>query len=64
MTYLFELTDRLKNHSSKLDDFFLCLAENFNSVESHRIKIDEVGYNRFTMTPNKRKFDYKKIVYY
>ena len=23
--------------------------ENFNSVESHRIKIDEVGYNRFTM---------------
>ena len=27
--------------------------ENFNSVESHRIKIDEVGYNRFTMTPNR-----------
>ncbi len=26
--------------------------KNFNSVESHRIKIDEVGYNRFTMTPN------------
>ncbi|MBQ9267310.1 MAG: KilA-N domain-containing protein [Clostridia bacterium] len=23
--------------------------ENFNSVESHRIKIEEVGYNRFTM---------------
>ena len=29
--------------------------ENFNSVESHRIKIDEVGYNRFTMTPNRWK---------
>lgn len=29
--------------------------ENFNSVESHRIKIDEVGYNRFTMTPIVRK---------
>ena len=27
--------------------------ENFNSVESHRIKIDEVEYNRFTMTPNR-----------
>ena len=26
--------------------------DNFNSVESHRIKIDEVGCNRFTMTPN------------
>ena len=29
--------------------------ENFNSVESHRIKIDEIGYNRFTMTPNRWK---------
>ena len=29
--------------------------ENFSSVESHRIKIDEVGYNRFTMTPNSGK---------
>ena len=27
--------------------------ENFNSVESYRIKIDEVDYNRFTMTPNR-----------
>ena len=26
--------------------------ENFNSVESQRIKIAEVGYNRFNMTPN------------
>ena len=24
----------------------------FNSVESHGIKINEVPYNRFTMTPN------------
>ena len=33
--------------------------ENFNSVESHRIKIEEVGYNRFTMTPSrwKKKFN-------
>ena len=29
--------------------------ENFNCVESHRIKINEVGYNRFTMTPNRWK---------
>ena len=35
--------------------------ENFNSVESHRIKIDEVGYNRFTMTPNKWKKDFNAI---
>ena len=32
--------------------------ENFNSVESHRIKIDEVGYNRFTMAPNRWKKGY------
>ena len=35
--------------------------ENFNSVESHRIKIAEVGYNRFTMTPNRWKRDFKAI---
>ena len=35
--------------------------ENFNSVESHRIKIDEVGYNRFTMTPNRWKRDFNAI---
>ena len=29
--------------------------EDFNSVESHRIKIDEAPYNRFTMTPNRLK---------
>ena len=36
-------------------------TENFNSVESHRIKIDEVGYNRFTMTPNRWKKEFNAI---
>ena len=35
--------------------------ENFNSAESHRIKIAEVGYNRFTMTPNRWKRDFNAI---
>ena len=35
--------------------------ENFNSVESHRIKINEVGYNRFTMTPNRWRKDFNAI---
>lgn len=35
--------------------------ENFNSVESHRIKINEVGYNRFTMTPNRWKRDFNAV---
>ena len=35
--------------------------ENFKSVESHRIKIDEVGYNRFTMTPNRWKKEFNAI---
>ena len=35
--------------------------DNFNSVESHRIKIDEVGLNRFTMTPNRWKKDFNAI---
>ena len=35
--------------------------ENFNSVESHRIKIDEVGENRFTMTPNRWRKDFNAI---
>ena len=35
--------------------------ENFNSVESHRIKFAEVGYNRFTMTPNRWKRDFNAI---
>lgn len=30
-------------------------------MESHRIKIDEVGYNRFTMTPNRWKKDFNAI---
>ena len=28
---------------------------NFNSVESHRIKTNEIPYNRFTMTPKRWK---------
>lgn len=35
--------------------------ENFNSVESHRIKIEEVPYNRFTMTPNRWKKNFNAI---
>lgn len=35
--------------------------ENFNSVESHRIKIEEVGFNRFTMTPNRWKKEFNAI---
>lgn len=35
--------------------------ENFNSVESHRIKIEEVRYNRFTMTPSKWKKNFNVI---
>lgn len=35
--------------------------ENFNSVESHRIKNEEVPYNRFTMTPNRWKRDFNAI---
>lgn len=34
---------------------------NFNYVESHRIKISEVGYNRFTMTPNRWKKEFNAI---
>ena len=30
-------------------------------MESHRIKIDEVGYNRFTMTPNRWKREFNSI---
>ena len=35
--------------------------DNFNSVESHRIKIDEIGYNRFTMIPNRWKKEFNAI---
>ncbi len=34
---------------------------NFNSVESHVIKIEEVPYNRFTMTPKRWKEKFKAI---
>lgn len=30
-------------------------------MESHRIKIDEVGYNHFTMTPNRWKKEFNAI---
>ena len=54
----------LKKHK-KADDFYNLWEElhneNFNSVESHRIKIDEVGYNRFTMTPNRWKKEFNAI---
>ena len=33
----------------------------FNSVESHGIKINEVPYNRFTMTPNRWKKEFNAI---
>jgi len=33
----------------------------FNSVGSHRIKINEVPYNRFTMTPNRWKNNFNAI---
>lgn len=33
----------------------------FNSVESHGIKITEVPYNRFTMTPNRWKKEFNAI---
>ena len=35
--------------------------KNFNSVESHRIKIEEVGYNKFTMTTSRWKKDFNAI---
>ena len=35
--------------------------KNFNSVESHRIKINDVPYNRFTMTPNRWKKEFDAI---
>ena len=33
----------------------------FNSVKSHGIKIDEVPYNRYTMTPNRWKKEFNAI---
>lgn len=57
----------IRNWMSNRDSFaFYSLWEelhnyNFNSVESHRIKINEVGYSRFTMTPNRWKKDFNAI---
>lgn len=57
----------IRNWMSNKDSFaFYSLWEelnndNFNSVESHRIKVAEVGYNRFTMTPNRWKKDFNAI---
>lgn len=57
----------IRNWMSNKDSFaFYSLWEelhndNFNSAESHRIKIDEVGYNRFTMTPNRWKKEFNAI---
>ena len=57
----------IRNWMSNKDSFsFYSLWEelhndNFNSVESHRIKISDVGCNRFTMTPNRWKKDFNSI---
>lgn len=54
----------IRNWMSNKNSFdYYCLweeinNENFNSVEFHRIKIDEAPYNRFTMTPNRWKRDF------
>ena len=62
-----ELSGVIRNWMSNKDSFaFYNLWEelhndNFNSVESHRIKIEEVGYNRFTMTPNRWKKEFNAI---
>lgn len=51
----------IRNWMSNKDSFdFYSLWEelnnkNFNSVELHRIRISEVGRNRFTMTPGRWK---------
>lgn len=57
----------IRNWMSNKDSFaFYSLWEvvnnlNFNSVEMRRIKINEVGYNRFTMTPKRWKQDFNAI---
>ena len=57
----------IRNWMSNKDSFqFYSLWEiinnkNFNSVEMHRIKTNEVGYNRFTMTPKRWKEDFSAI---
>ena len=60
-------SDIVKSWMSNKDSFeFYSLWEelhnpNFNSVEMHRIKNEEVGLNRFTMSPTKWKRDFNAI---
>ena len=57
----------IRNWMSTRNSFlFYSLCEelsnpDFNSVKSHGIKIDEVPYNRFTMTPNRWKKEFNAI---
>ncbi len=57
----------IRNWMSNKDSFaFYSLWEeinnpNFNSVEMRRIKTEEVGYNRFTMTPKRWKDDFNAV---
>ena len=57
----------IRNWMSTINSFsFYSLWEelnnpDFNSVKSHGIKIDEVPYNRFTMTPNRWKKEFNAI---
>lgn len=57
----------IRNWMSNKDSFhFYSLWEeinnpNFNSVEMRRIEVEEVGYNRFTMTPKRWKQDFNAI---
>lgn len=57
----------IRNWMSNKDSFnFYSLWEeinnpNFNSVEMHRIKIEDVGLNRFTMTPKRWKEEFNAI---
>lgn len=60
-------SDVIRNWMSNKNSFeFYSLWEelnnpDFNSVESHGIKINEVPYNRFTMTPTRWKKDFNSI---
>ena len=62
-----EPSDVIRNWMSNKNSFaFYSLWEelnnpNFNSVESHGIKINEVPYNRFTMTPNRWKKEFNAM---
>lgn len=57
----------IRNWMSNKDSFeFYSLWEeinnpNFNSVQMRRIKTEEVGYNRFTMTPKRWKEEFNAI---